>query len=51
MMRAPVFNVAGSSPHGNEDVHPSGYGRRKATHDATNAQAGMPAPPGTDETS
>ena len=51
MMRAPVFNVAGSSPHGDEDVHPRGYGRRKATHDRTTAQAGQGAPPGTDETS
>ena len=24
MMRAPVFNVAGSSPHGDEDPHPTG---------------------------
>jgi len=39
MMRAPVFNVAGASPHGNEDPHPRGYARRVATNDAQTPQA------------
>ena len=32
MLRAPVFNVAGSSPHSNEDVHPTGLSDRVNTH-------------------
>ena len=42
MIRAPVFNVAGSSPHNHEDPHPTatagggttgGYDRRSTTHE------------------
>ena len=35
MMRASVFNVAGASPLGDEDVHPDGYDRRSETHTKT----------------
>ena len=39
MIRAPVFNVAESTPHGAEDVHPNGgYGRRSAAYSAAMAQ-------------
>ena len=52
MMRAPVFNVAGSSPHGDEDPHPTGgYARRVAVDVATMDQKGQALPPSTDETS
>ena len=43
MITAPVFNVAGSSPHGeHEDVHPDGYTRRQRTHEAMQAQTRNP---------
>ena len=35
MLRGPVFNVAGATPHTDEDVHPDGYDRRRRTHVAT----------------
>ncbi len=35
MIRAPVFNVAGSSPHRHEDVHPEGMDARVETHTRT----------------
>ncbi len=38
MIRAPVFNVAGSSPHRHEDVHPEGMDARDATYHVTQTQ-------------
>lgn len=39
MIRAPVFNVAESTPHGHEDVHPNGgYGRRAGAYNAAMSQ-------------
>ena len=52
MMRAPVFNVAGASPHGDEDVHPvstgpggassgGGYAARSSAYHAAHADSGV----------
>jgi len=38
MIRAPVFNVAGSSPHTHEDVHPEGMSDRVNTYNSTMSQ-------------
>jgi len=38
MIRAPVFNVAGASPHKDADVHPGGYARRSDSYNAAQAQ-------------
>ena len=39
MMRAPVFNVAGSTPHQGEDVHPNGgLDRRSAAYNKSMEQ-------------
>jgi len=38
MIRAPVFNVAGSSPHGDEDPHPDGMSAKTNAFNATMSQ-------------
>ena len=40
MLRAPVFNVAGSSPHTDEDVHPDGLSDRVNTHSRSESNRG-----------